>query len=121
MGLSSSPSSSMRRERERAGGWPEEDIRQTLAAQRSLYANSAGPAWYLTMNDLHHLNWTDLPLMSPLFQWIGLTGPIPPTRGAAAVHTWSLAFFDRTLKDAEAPLLDAAGAEQWPEVRVERR
>lgn len=111
--------SSMRRERDRAGGWPEEEIAATLASQRSLFEISTGPSWYLTANDLHHLNWTDLPLWSPLFRWTGLAGPIAPVRSAALVSSWSLAFFDRTLKGEAAPLLDGASP-AWPEVQVQK-
>lgn len=124
--------SSMRREREQAGGWPETEIRATLESQRSLFEHSEGPAWFLTINDMHHLNWTDLPLWSPLFRWTGLAGPMAPDRGQALIGTFSRAFFDRTLKDRPAGVLappeDTAPGnshgtvpDACPEVTLERR
>lgn len=92
----------MRRERKRIGGWPEAEIRHTVGTERALAENSHGPAWYAEMNDLHHLNWTDLPLWTPLATWAGMGGPAGPQRATAAIREGTHVFFDHALGDDSA-------------------
>jgi hypothetical protein len=92
----------MRRERGRIGGWPEAEIEHTLGTERALVENSAGPAWYVEMNDLHHMNWTDVPLWTPLARWTGMGGPVDPREAIAAVREGTRVFFDHVLRGAAA-------------------
>jgi len=108
------------RERERAGGWPDEEIRHTLEDQEALFARSAGDAYYLEVDAMFHVNWTDAPVLSPLVRWTGLAGPIDPYRGFALVNAYTVAFFDRYLKGAQQTLLQAPSLD-WPEVRLRSR
>lgn len=88
----------MREERSKAGGWPEAEIEQTIASQRTLFEHNRADAYYVTMNGMYHVNWTDAPVWSPLVSWLGLAGPIDPYRGFAATNACTLSFFDHYLK-----------------------
>lgn len=96
----------MRAERSKAGGWPESEIAHTIESQRALFRHNRGDSYYVTMNAMYHVNWTDAPIWSPLVRWIGLAGPIDPYRGFAGTNAYTLAFFNRYLKGERAPLLD---------------
>lgn len=108
-----------RQERAQAGGWPEPEIVHTLKDQRALFERSTGGAYYLRMNTMFHLNWTDAPILTPLVKWVGLAGPIDAYRGFAATNAYTVAFFDKHLKGKPAPLL--RGSSPWPEVKFKRR
>jgi hypothetical protein len=97
----------MRSERAKAGGWPEPEIAHTMDTQRALFDHNQADAYYVTMNGMYHVNWTDAPILSPLVRWIGLAGPIDPHKGFSITNAFTLAFFDRYLKNQSAPLLDA--------------
>jgi predicted dienelactone hydrolase len=110
----------MRAERAKAGGWPEPEIAHTIASQRALFEHNRADAYYVTMNGMHHVNWTDAPLWSPLVRWTGLAGPIDPYRGFALTNDCARSFFDRYLKqDPTARICgDAAGQ---PDIRLDTR
>jgi len=101
----------MREERSKAGGWPEDEIGQTISSQRALFDHNRGDAYYVTMNGMYHVNWTDAPLWSPLVKWLGLAGPIDPYRGFAATNLCTVSFFDRYLKAADTEDICAAGVQ----------
>ncbi|WP_313353196.1 hypothetical protein [Paracoccus sp. (in: a-proteobacteria)] len=90
----------MREERSKAGGWAEEEIEHTISSQRRLYENNAGDAYFVTMNGMYHVNWTDAPIWTPLVGWLGLAGPIDPYDGFSVTNTCTLSFFDRYLRGA---------------------
>jgi dienelactone hydrolase len=106
---------SMRAERAKAGGWPEAAIEQTLRTQGQLYERTRGPAYYLDVDTMFHVNWTDAPLLSPLLELTGLTGPIAARRGHAVTNAYTVAFFGRYLRGLPAPLLDGPSP-LFPEV-----
>lgn len=110
----------MRAERSRAGGWPENEIAHTIGTQRKLFKHSHADAYFLTMNTMYHLNWTDAPILTPLMSWIGLAGPIDPYRGFAATNAYTVAFFDQSLKGQPSVLLRRPSP-VWPEVKLIRR
>jgi hypothetical protein len=110
----------IRQERARAGGWPEPEILHTIHDERALFERNRGDAYYVTMNGMYHVNWTDAPILTPVIGWMGLAGPIDPYRGFAATNAYTLAFFDRYLKDQPSPLLDAT-ASASSDVRIEVR
>ncbi|WP_344982820.1 hypothetical protein [Deinococcus rubellus] len=112
--------STMREERSRAGGWPENEIAHTVSSQRMLFGRSHADAYFLTMNTMYHLNWTDAPILTPLMSWIGLAGPIDPYRGFAATNAYTVAFFDQYLKGQLSMLLRRPSPD-WPEVKLIRR
>ena len=72
------------------------------------------------MNTMFHVNWTDLPIFSPLVSAAGLRGPIDPDRAFTMVNAYTIAFFDTYLKNTPSPLLSGSSPD-WPETRFEHR
>ena len=92
----------MRSERRKAGGWPDAEINHTIDSQRAIFDHNRGDAYSVTMKGMHHLNWTDAPILSPLVRWSGLAGPIDPYLGFTLTNDCTRSFFDRYLKAARA-------------------
>ena len=109
----------MRLERSRAGGWSETDIREHQTTMRATFETLRGDGYFVQVPGMFHVNLTDIPYWSPLFSRIGFTGPIDGPRAHSIVNSYSLAFFDRYLKDKRSALLDGPPA-QYPEVLFER-
>ena len=97
---------SMRAERRKAGGWPEPEIAHTSNTQRAVFEHNRADAYYVTIDGMFHVNWTDAPIWSPVVRWMGLAGPIDPYRGFAETNAYTLAFFAHYLNGKPAPLLD---------------
>jgi predicted dienelactone hydrolase len=110
----------MRLERERAGGWTEEDIALHQTTMRAVYETLHGDGYYLQIPNMFHLNLTDFPYWSPLTAPLGMTGPIDAQRVFDIINAYSLAFFDRHLRGLPAPLLEE-GVSPYPEAQFERR
>jgi len=110
----------MRLERERSGGWSEQEIAQTLGGMRAAYERLPGDGYYLEIPNLFHVDFTDLPRWSPLLPLLGLAGPLPAERGEAVVNAYSTAFFGRHLRQEPSPLLDGRVA-GYPEARLRTR
>jgi hypothetical protein len=110
----------IRSERAKAGGWPEFEIAHTIDTQRALFEHNRADAYFVTMNGMFHVNWTDAPIWTPIIRWIGLAGPIDPYRGFAQTNAFTLAFFDRYLKEKPSALLAEASGHQ-DDVRLEVR
>ena len=110
----------MRLERETAGGWTEKDIEQTQTTMRAVYDRLPADGYFLQVPGMFHVNLTDIPYFSPLFSWLGITGPIDGQRAHDIINAYSLAFFDRHLKAQSADLLDGP-TRQFPEVSFESR
>ena len=111
---------SMRLERQRAGGWPEAEILAHQTTMRSAFEGLAGAGHFVQVPGAFHSNFMDLPKWSPLTSWLGITGPIDGQRAHNIINAYSLAFFDRHLKNRPAALLDGP-AELYPEVLFETR
>jgi predicted dienelactone hydrolase len=114
------PAESMRLERETAGGWSEADIEEHLRTMRRVYEQLPGDGYYVQIPGSFHLDMTDAPFLSTLVGWPGLTGPIGGDRAHEIINAYSLAFFDRELRQQPAPLLDGQH-EPFPEVTLESR
>lgn len=100
--------------------WQQRDIDETQDEMRSVYSRLPGDGYLVLIPGTFHPNFSDFPLLSPLARWAGLIGPIDPHRAHTIVDGMSLAFFDRHLKGAPAPLLDRPRAE-FPEMIYESR
>ncbi len=111
---------SMRLERSTAGGWAEADIQETLNTMRAAYESLPGDGYYVQVPGMFHLDMTDAPYFSTIFPWPGFSGPIGGDRAHRIVNAYSVAFFDRELRDRPAPLLDGP-TPQFPEVLFESR
>ena len=114
------PAATMRLEREKAGGWTEQDIEQTQRTMRAVYNRLPGDGYFVQAPGMFHIDLTDVDLLSPLAQMIGFSGPIGAERAHEIINAYSLAFFDRHLKGRLATLLDGP-AEQYPDVIFETR
>ncbi len=110
----------IRAERSKVGGWPEFEIVHTVDTQRALFEHNLADAYYVSMNGMFHVNWTDAPIWTPIVRWIGLAGPIDPYRGFAETNAYTLAFFNRYLKGKPSPLLDETPG-RLPDARLEVR
>ena len=88
------------------------DVRETDAG---LKAASTGDWYDLTIAGSNHGSFSDLVLFIP-----GASPGIDPARGYEIINALTVAFFDRYLKGAEAPLLDDPGA-VFEEVEAEWR
>ena len=87
-------------------------VDSTSAAMRTA---STGDWYDVSIFGTNHGSFSDLVLFLP-----GSSPGIEPARGHEIINALTVAFFDRYLKGAEAPLLDDPGA-AFPEVDAERR
>lgn len=87
----------MRLERQRAGGWPEEEIEAHLTTMWAAFEASEY-GYFVQVPGTFHSNFTDVPKWFPLASQVGIAGPISPERAHAIINAYSLAFFDRHLK-----------------------
>lgn len=110
----------MRLERRQAGGWPEAEIHAHQTTMRAVFENLPGDGYFVRVTGLFHINLTDIPCWSPLWSWLGVTGPIDGQRAHRIINAYSLAFFNRHLKVRPAALLNGP-TEQYPEVLLETR
>jgi len=110
----------MRLERERAGGWPENEIEQHQRTMREVYEGLPGDGYFLNIPGMFHNNLTDLPYWLPISSQLGLAGTIDGQRIFDIVNAYSVAFFDRHLRNQPSPLLDGPSPE-YPEVIFETR
>ena len=76
-----------------------------------------GPNWnyWLKVVNSRHGDFTDLPLVTPLWKFAHLSGSIPPYRMLGITNNYVAAFFDKHLRGAPAPLLDGPSP-RYPEV-----
>ncbi len=110
----------MRLERRRSGGWPEQEITDHQTTMRAAFEHLRGDGYFVQVPGMFHLNLTDVPYWSPLLSWLGITGPIDRQRAHEIINAYSLAFFDQHLKGRPSVLLEES-AEQFPEVIFETR
>ncbi len=110
----------MRLERERAGGWREDQVEAHVSSMRAVFEGLTGPGYFVEVAGMFHSNFMDVPIWLPFASFVGLSGPIDGARGHHIVNAYSLAFFDRHLKGETAVLLDGP-ADQLPEVLFETR
>ena len=88
------------------------DVGRTDAALKTA---STGDWYEVTIAGTNHGSFSDLVIFTPAF-----AATIETARGHEIINALTVAFFDRYLKGAEAPLLDDPGA-VFPEVAVWRR
>lgn len=106
----------------RAEGWSEEQVDIHQASMRAAFEAARTDGYIVHIPGMFHLNYTDflLTIASPLAQALGLTGSIDWRRGHAALNAYTVAFFDRYLKDETPQLLDGP-SHRFPEVEMEAR
>lgn len=114
------PADTMRLERQKAGGWTEQDIEQHQTSMLATYDRSHGNGYFVQVPGMFHIDMTDITYISPIFPLIGFSGPIGSQRAHEIVNAYTLAFFERHLQNKAETLLDGA-AKQYPEVIFETR
>jgi hypothetical protein len=80
-----------------------------------------GPAYRVTLNGVTSVSVGDFALwpgISDTPRMLAALDDVEPVRAMEIVNTYMLAFFDRYLRDEEAPLLDSPSPE-YPEVEIE--
>jgi dienelactone hydrolase len=83
---------------------------------RKAVEQATEPVYSLVFDTAGHMNFTDLPLISPaLSASLQGSGSIDAERCIGIVNTYTLAFFDGHLKGQAAPLLDGPSPD-YPEV-----
>ena len=108
----------MRLERVRSGGWPENEISSHLISMRAAYVGNKADSYFMQLPGAFHSNFTDVPLWSPLAQWLGITGPMDGARAHQIINTYSLAFFNKHLKNLPATQLETPST-RYPEILLE--
>lgn len=83
------------------------------------FNNATSAAYSLCIKGSGHLNFTDLPRISPFLSGMLGVGTIDSTKCINIVNAYSLAFFDKHLKGLPSPLLD--GTDGYREVEFEKR
>jgi len=112
------PADTMRLEREKSGGWTEEDIKQTQTTMRAVYNSLPGDGYFVQVPGMFHIDFTDDSYISPIFPYIGFSGPISSQRAHNIINAYSVAFFDKHLKNVSTTLLDGPPT-KYPEVLFE--
>jgi len=79
--------------------------------EQGVYDHAAGPAYLVTVKGTQHYNFTDMTLASPLAQSFHLSGPINGDQMVRIMNAYTLAFFDKHLRDLAAPLLNGISAD----------
>jgi pimeloyl-ACP methyl ester carboxylesterase len=116
------PAGTMRLEREKSGGWTEQDIQQTQSTMRAVYDNLPGDGYFVQVPGMFHIDLTDDNTISPIFPMIGFSGPIGSQRAHDIINAYSLAFFDRHLKNLPETLLEGSSKQfRFAEVLFEAR
>ncbi|NLT25566.1 MAG: hypothetical protein GXX90_02735 [Microbacteriaceae bacterium] len=92
------PADDMRRERRRAGGWPEEVIAETHGSMVSaLAAQAPGTGRIVRVRGMHHIDFTDAPRWFPWARWVGWSGRIGHRRAHRIVAALASRFLVREL------------------------
>lgn len=101
-------------------GWHPGNTEETQRTMREVYESLPGDGYLVWVPGMYHPNFSDAPLFSPLFSWLGITGPIDAQRSLAILDACTLAFFDKHLKGRSEVRIDRA-LEGYPEVIIETR
>ena len=67
---------------------------------------------------MEHIDFSDVPLLTPIGAQIGLSGPIDAAQGVQILNDYNLAFFNRYLVESGNHILENI-ADKYPEVRFE--
>ncbi len=70
-------------------------------------------SYQVTIEEMGHNNFTDVPLLTPISAQIGIAGSIDGARGIQIVNDYSLAFFERYLRGSDNPLLETIADQYW--------
>lgn len=88
---------------------------QETGINRDIYDAAKTNAYFLTVKDAKHLNFSNFNLLSALDRENRILGKIPGERMEKIMSSYVLAFFDKYLKNVNSPMLKT-GASEFPEV-----
>jgi pimeloyl-ACP methyl ester carboxylesterase len=100
-------------------GWSAADIADTQTSMRMAFEHLPSDGYLVLVPGMFHPDFSDGRLLSPLLPRRGITGPIDGVRARAILNAYSLAFFDRHLRDGRTTLLDGPSS-RFPEARFAR-
>jgi hypothetical protein len=80
-----------------------------------LAENSSNDGYHYFIEKTAHYDFTDMPAFSPLAPYLGLKGKLDGDQVLAIVNTYSLAFFERYLKEGSGSILNQPHTE-FPEI-----
>jgi hypothetical protein len=100
-------------------GWSQRDVVTTQRTMHAVFDGLAADGYLVLVPGMFHPDFSDGRLLSPLLPERGLTGPIDGARARTILNAYSVAFFDRHLRNRHSPLLDGPAA-AFPDVRLER-
>ena len=69
--------------------------------------------YQVTIEEMSHYNFTDIPLLTPIAAQIGLGGNINGARGIQILNDYGLAFFNRYLGESDSPILEKIAERYW--------
>jgi predicted dienelactone hydrolase len=85
-----------------------------------MFARGRNPQYRLVVRGTVHTDYSDFPLISPLFKAVGAAGSLDPYRIEEIVNRYLVAFFNQYLNGRESPLLDGSSSD-FPEVDFQVR
>jgi predicted dienelactone hydrolase len=97
--------------------WPSAENNRLF---NQLFQAPGGDAYHAVIAGTAHYDFSDIPSLTPIASLLGLKGPLSAERVTRIIDDYSLAFFDRYLKQQPAPLLDGP-ASSFPEVQFRAR
>lgn len=101
-------------------GWPQLEIDEHQSTMRAAFEKLKADGYFIQVQGMFHINMTDIPLWSPLVNWLGVSGPIGGRRAHEIVNRYTLMFFDRYIKDQSQNKFSELNKE-YSEVRFEAR
>lgn len=90
-------------------------VDKKIELERMRKAVAAG-GQLLYIEHSEHLNYTDAQFISPIFEWLGVTGEIAPARANAVINAYMLDFFDQYLKNQGGALMEGPDS-RYPEAK----
>ncbi len=94
--------------------WTDDTASRNNQLFASFLVNTTGTLGINSITGTAHLDFCDLPLLSPLAPLIGLKGPISGSRVTEILNSYLVAFFDQTLQNKPSQLF--AGQRPFAEV-----
>lgn len=112
------PPEAMRAERERMGGWPEAEIEAHHRTMRQTFDTLRARGYFVQIPEIAHIDFTDAPLYSPVFRWMGFSGPREAGYSHRVIAGYAVPFFEGHLGGSGIADLDGIVAAH-PEVILE--
>ncbi|MCB0019757.1 MAG: hypothetical protein KDE09_18330 [Anaerolineales bacterium] len=102
----------------RQEGWAEADIDETQSTMHAVFSSLPVEGYLLSVPGLFHTDFSDAPLFTPLSSMMRLSGSHTVRRSHNIINAYTLAFFERHLRNRADTLLDSP-SEQFPEAYLE--